>query len=175
MQTKEAKMKRWGLFFVMLLSVSLILLPGVSAAEEASTGRIVQHVQKTEMIEVGDVPGHTMGVSINTGLIFYSTGVMKGEIATTRSANIFDLVIGKGTITGKREITYKDGSFRFVNFTGTVTPVEGGKGSITEGTYECTGGTGKFAGWKGTGTFKGTRIGTGGDSYVDFTDNCKKQ
>jgi hypothetical protein len=42
---------------------------------------------------------------------------------------------------------------------------------------ECTGGTGKFEGFKGIGTWKSERIGpvkTGGDSYIDFTDNRMK-
>jgi hypothetical protein len=170
MRGKEAEMKRWGLFLAILFSVSLVLLPGVSVADEYNTGRGVQHTQKAEMMEVGDVPGHTMGVTLNTGLIFYT----KGEIVKTMSANIVDLVNGKGSITGRRVITFQDGSTKFVKFAGTTTPVEGGKKAVTEGTYECIGGTGRFEGWKGTGTFKGERIGTGGDSYFDFTNNCKK-
>ena len=63
MRVKEAELKRWGLFVAMLFSVSFVLLPGVSAADEYNTGRIVQHVQKIETMDVGDVPGHTMGVS----------------------------------------------------------------------------------------------------------------
>ena len=51
------------------------------------------------------------------------------------------------------------------------------KKTAFEGTIECIGGTGRFEGFKGTGTFKGERIGdlkTGGDMYADFTMNCKK-
>jgi len=39
-----------------------------------------------------------------------------------------------------------------------------GKGTALEGTFECTGGTGRFEGFKGTGA----------DYYFDFTMNCKK-
>jgi hypothetical protein len=48
---------------------------------------------------------------------------------------------------------------------------------VIEGTFECIGGTGRYEGFKGTGTFKGERIGkiiTGGDAYNDFSMNCKK-
>jgi len=172
-QAIGTKMKCWSVIFVTLLSVLVVLVPVVQADEYA--GRIVQHAQKTEMVEVGDVPGHTMGVIINTGLIFYTKGESKGEIDTTKSVYIFDLVNGKGTLIGKRASTSGDGSVRLISFKGTVTPSEGGKGSVTEGTYECTGGTGKYAGYKGTGTYKGGRVGTGGDSYADFTGNCMKQ
>jgi len=58
-------------------------------------------------------------------------------------------------------------------------PVEGGKKSAYEGTYEYTGGTGRFEGIIGKGTYKGERLGggeTGADTYIDFTGTrWKKQ
>jgi len=59
---------------------------------------------------------------------------------------------------------------------GTFTQADGGKRATTEGTFEVTGGTGKFAGMKGKGTFKGERVGpreTGSDGYVDGTGTMK--
>jgi len=166
-------MKRWALFLVMLLSVSLVLLPGVSAADEKMTGRIFQHSTKTEIIEVGDVPGHILGAGQHAGLITYSTG----EIGTVMVTYYFDYVKGKGTFTNYLVATFRDGSTQVTKGNGTATPVDGGKRTAWEGTIECIGGTGKWEGIKGTGTFKGERIGdmkTGADSYVDFTLICKK-
>ena len=83
-----------------------------------------------------------------------------------------DTVNGKGTFTNNIVYTFRDGSTVVHKATGTITPVDGGKTATFEGTYEVTGGTGKFAGAKGKGTFKGERLGspqTGSDSYVDFT------
>lgn len=165
-------MKRWALFLAMLLSV-MVLLPGLSSADEKMTGRIVNHSLKTETIEVGDVPGHILGVAQQTGLIFYSTG----EIATTMNTAYFDYVNGKGTFTNYRVTTFQDGSTLFAKGGGTATPVDGGKRTVFEGPVECTGGTGRFEGFKGTGTYKGERVGslkTGADTYLDFTMNCKK-
>lgn len=168
----EATTKRWSVIAGMLLYFLACLVPIARAADVQNTGRIVQHTYKSDMEEAGDVPGHILGVSINRGLVFFS----RGEIVPTVSVNIVDLVNGKGVATGRRVVTYPDGSTTYVRYEGTLTPVDGGKRSVGEGTYECLGGTGRFAGRKGTGTYKSERIGpvkAGADSYVDFTDNCR--
>jgi hypothetical protein len=168
LQVKEAELKRWGLILAMLLSVTVVLLPGVSGADEKISGRFVYHNLKVETVEVGDVPGHIVGLSQNTGLVFYSNG----EIATHTGSNTFDFVNGKGTHTVNRVFTYSDGSTKIVKGIGITTPVDGVNKSVHEGTYEYTGGTGKYERIGGKGTYKGERIGspkTGGDTYIDFT------
>jgi len=175
-QTKEAEMKRWGVFLAMLLSVSLVLLPGVSAAEEIA-GRNVGHMTKSEMIEVGDVPGHFVGVSQFHGMSFYTKGPDNGEIVPRMGVTLFDVVKGKGAFTVYEMKTFKDGSTIVIKSGGTQTPTEGGKKTTYEGTWEVTGGTGRYAGAKGTGTFKAERIGdfkTGADNYTDFTGSVTK-
>lgn len=164
-------MKRWGLFLAMLLSVTVVLLPGVSVGEEIA-GRSVTHTQKSESMEVGDVPGHFVGISQWAGLSFYTKGSENGEIVPRTGTTIFDVVKGKGTITVYEIKTFKDGSTMVTKTSGTMTPTDGGKKTAYEGTWELTGGTGRYAGAKGTGTFKGERIGdvkTGGDTYSDYT------
>jgi hypothetical protein len=164
-------MKRWGLFLALLLSVMVVLLPGVSVAEE-SAGRNVGHTQKVEMMEVGDVPGHFIGVSQAYGLTFYTKGPEKGKTFPRKWIATFDFVNGKGTFNGYEVKTFDDGSLLFVKGSGTQTPIDGGKKAAFEGTWEVAGGTGRFAGAKGTGTFRGERIGdlkTGGDNYTDWT------
>jgi len=176
MRVKEAEMKRWGLFLVMLLSVSFVLLPGVSAADELAY-RAVYHVQKLEPIEVGDVPGHFMGVSDTPGLIFMTKGPASGEIGTRKATTYSDIVNGKGSFIGYYVYTFRDGSAMHTKAVGTYTPVDGGKRSAFEGTVEVAGGTGRFEGMKGKGTFKGERVGpreTGGDSYLDVTGTIGK-
>jgi len=164
-------MKRWALFLVVLLSVSFVLLPGVSSADEVA-GRTVYHTQKAETIEAGDVPGHVLGVIQQSGLTFYAKGPASGQIAT-RMANVhYDVVNWKGIYTAYIVDTFQDGSTLIYKASGTISPVNEGNRTAFEGTYEITGGMGRFAGKKGKGTFKGERIGspkTGGDSYADFT------
>jgi hypothetical protein len=169
-------LKRWGLFVAMLLSVSFVLLPGVSAADEVAY-RAVYHAQKGESIEVGDVPGHVVGFSQTPGIIFMMKGPAKGEIGTRKGASYFDLVKGKGPLTGYFTYTFSDGSTMYTKIIGTVTSVDEGKRSVFEGTNEVTGGTGRFEGIKAKGTFKGERIGpldAGGTGYADITSTIGK-
>jgi len=165
-------MKRWALFLAMSLSV-MVLLPGLSSAEEKTTGRVVAHYTKMETMEVGDVPGHVLGIAQQSGLMFYSTG----EIAKKAATFHFDLMKGKGTFVDYSIYTDQDGSTLLIKAAGSAGPVGDGKKFVIEGNFECVGGTGRYAGFQGTGTFKGERVGelkTGGDAYYDFSMNCRK-
>jgi hypothetical protein len=159
---------------VLVVMASVVLAASVMAeSNEKVTGRSVLHYTKSETIEVGDAPGHVVGVGQQSGLVFYSTG----EVAKKTATFHFDLLKGEGTYRGYTVITDKDGSSRFNRMSGTTAPVDGGKKFVLEGNIECNGGTGKYEGFKGTGTFKGERIGdlkTGGEAYYDFTMNCRK-
>jgi hypothetical protein len=174
MQTKEAKMKRLALIFVTLLSMTGVLVPMTQAADENISGRIVCHNEKLEMIEVGDLPGHIMGVLKQSGLYFASTG----EIATTQFTSFINYTNGAGTLNVQQVTTFQDGSKWFINSAGTAKPALGGKKTIFEGTWEVIGGTARYEGVKGKGTFKGERIGdlkTGADSYFDVTGTMTKK
>ena len=166
-------MKRWALAGIGFLSVTVLLVSMTQAADEKITGRIVAHYTKMETIEVGDVPGHVLGIAQKTGLVFFSTG----EAATYKGTFHADLIKGKGPFVDYSLITDRAGDTRFIKATGTADTVGDGKKFVFEGTIECIGGTGKYEGYKGTGTFKGERIGelkTGGDSFHDFNFNCRK-
>ncbi len=68
--------------------------------------------------------------------------------------------------------TFNDGSTVVLKFSVNQKPIDGGKKTAMEGTWEVAGGTGRYAGAKGSGTYKSVRIGdfkTGGDTYADFT------
>jgi hypothetical protein len=167
-------MNRWAVIFVTLLAMTVFLVPATQAADEPITGRIVLHYAKMETIEVGDVPGHMLGVAQQVGLVLYSAGGVAKKTATFT----FDLSKGKGTFSEYSVITDQDGSTLFSKASGTAGPVEDGKKIVIEAKIECVGGTGRYEGFKGTGTVKGERIGdikAGGDSHYDFTLNCKKQ
>jgi hypothetical protein len=162
-------MKRWGLFLAMLISVTVLLVPMAQAADEVA-GRVTFHTQKVETMEVGDVPGHIMGCSQGPGLTFYTKGPDAGKIATRVSTTCFDVVNGKGTMTGYTVNTFEDGSTLIYTINGTTTPIDGGKRSAGEGTNDVTG-TGRYKGTKMKCAWKAERVGspkTGGDSYSDF-------
>lgn len=173
---KGREMRRYAVVLVMLLSMTVVLVPMALAAEEVA-GRNVGHTQKGEMMEVGDVPGHFVGVSQSSGMTFYTKGTEKGEVITRQGITTFDVVKGKGTNTGYEIKNFSDGSMLFVKTSGTQTPIDGGKRTAFEGTWEIVSGTGRFARAKGTGTYKGERVGdvkTGGDSYSDFIGTVTK-
>jgi hypothetical protein len=168
---KDMAMRRWAVIAVTLFAMTVLLVPITQAAEETA-GRAVYHTIKAETMEVGDVPGHMIGVYQQAGLGFFTKGPASGQIATRASTAYVDTVKGKGTAINYIVYTFRDGSTVVHKATGTITPVDGGKTGAFEGTYEVAGGTGKFAGAKGKGTFKGERLGsaeTGGDAYVEFT------
>ena len=164
-------MKRWAVIFTTLLSVTVVLAPMTQAADEVA-GRVVYHTQKAEMFEAGDVPGHIVGVAQQSGLTFFTKGPVSGQIATRMMYTSYDVVKWKGSYTTYIVDTFQDGSTLMYKAGGTITPIDSGNRTAFEGTYEITGGAGRFEGMKGKGSFKGERIGspkTGGDSYADFT------
>ncbi len=176
MRYKETRMREWVSIVAALLFVTALLVPTAQASEEIAA-RTVYHTVKAETKEVGDVPGHIAGAVHHAGLCFFTKGPASGEIATRTSTAQVDVVNGKGTFTTDIVYTLQDGSTLSQKATGTASPADDGKRTLYEGTYEMTGGTGKFAGIKGTGTFKGARLGSpqsGGDSYVDFTGAITK-
>lgn len=165
-----ATMRRWAKMIVTLLAVTVVLVSTTQAADEVAT-RVVYWNQKVEMTEVGDVPGHFVGFFEQPGMIFITKGPFSGEIGTRKGTTYIDTVKGKGTITSYLVYTFKDGSTMSLKAaTSSVIPLEGG-GITFEGTYEMTGGTKRFEGMNGKGTFKGERIGPSqpGWSYVDST------
>ena len=164
-------MKRWVVIFVTLLSMTVVLVPMTQAADEVA-GRVVYHTQKVETMEASDVPGHIVGVAQQSGLTFFTRGPVSGQIATRMMNTHYDVVKGKGPFTAYIVDTFQDGSTLIYKAIGTITPVGEGNRAAFEGTYEISGGAGRFEGKKGKGSFKGERIGspkTGGDSYADFT------
>lgn len=169
-RTMGAAIGRWATIIATVLSMTVVLAPMSQAADEHA-GRVVYHTLKAEAMETGDVPGHVVGVAHQSGLTFYTKGSASGQIAA-RTANLYyDVVKGKGTFTAYIVDAFKDGSTLIYKASGTIAPVDEGNRAAFEGTFEITGGTGKFEGKKGKGSFKGERIGspkTGGDSYADF-------
>ena len=164
-------MKKWVVIFVTMLSMTVILAPMTQAADEIA-GRVVYHTQKGEMLEAGDIPGHIVGFVQQSGLTFFTKGPVGGQIATRMMNSYYDVVKGKGPFTAYIVDTFQDGSTLNYKASGTMTSISEGNRAAYEGTYEITGGTGRFEGKKGKGSFKGERIGspkTGGDSYADFT------
>ncbi len=176
-ELKETKTTNWTSIAGAVLLTTVFLVPGTRAADDVA-GRNVGHTQKAETMEVGDVPGHFMGVNQYDGISFYTKGPDAGEIVPRKGFLVFDVVKGKGTFSGHEMKTFRDGSTMLLKFSGTQAPIDGGKRTAYDSTWEVTGGTGRYDGATGTGTAKGERIGdlaTGGDNYLDFAGTVTRR
>jgi len=170
-QVKGTRMMRWAVIVGALLFLTVFLVPITQAADEFAYSATL-HTLKVETMEVGDVPGHIVGVFQSGGLGFFTKGPISGQTAVRTGTGYFDYVKGMGTSRNYITYTFQDGSTLSVIATGTVTPVDGGKRATYKGETEWIGGTGKFEGMKGKGTYKGERFGspkTGGDGTVAVT------
>jgi hypothetical protein len=142
-----------------------------AAADDLGSGRRVQNTTAVQTVDVGDVPGHVVGVIEFKGLTFFAGG----EIASHVNSATFDLVNGNGPHAGYVVHHFDDGSTSIEKYQG-QTKVEGAGGrTVVEGTFECAGGSGRFAGLKGEGHYRGERIGSlaaGSYVYIDFQGHC---
>jgi len=162
---------RTKLCFTILAIAILGLFVGVSlAGAETAKGRIVYHFFKVERIEVGDVPGHVIGVADGRGLTSFDTG----EVATMLTKLMFDYTNGSGPFQSYAITSFEDGSTKVSKVQGTTTALPGGI-STFKATYSYIMGSGRFEGIKGTGSLAGKRMapltpGGPADCYLDFTE-----
>ena len=161
----------WQSAALALLVAAGVVVPAFAQAQDLGTSRRVQSTAKVTTVEVGDVPGHVVGVVEFKGLTFFADG----EIATHTNPATFDLTNGSGPHQGYVVHYFDDGSTSIERYQGEAKLSADGKRTAIEGTFECVGGTGRFAGLKGQGTYRGERLGalqTGDYVYVDTTGNC---
>jgi len=141
----------------MIVALTVLAVFGawsLAGAETVKTkGRTVYHFVKTEVMKVGDVPGHVVGVVDTSGLTSFDTG----EVATLSQKIILDLTNGTGPHRAYFVNTFEDGSTLIGIAEGTTTAREGGI-STFDGTITYTGGSGRFEGTKGGGPYTGKRM-----------------
>lgn len=163
-------MKKWyGILGLggLLVITAWLLLSATWAGAETMKWRTVSHTTKVEAIQVGDVPGHIIGVGEARGLAFLENG----EIASTWEKFTVDYVNGSGPHAAYGLTTLEDGSSIVIKFQGTTTADQAKKTSWFTGTFSFTQGSGRFAGIQGGGSYTGKRFEplTGGaDLYIDF-------
>ena len=138
-----------GIIGILLIAVWL-LVPATSAIAktEKFKCRIISQIAKIHVIEVGDVEGHIIAIYERRGLEFSDDGEVGSYVNWITS----DTIKGKGTFEGYNRVTYEDGSTTVAKFQGTSEPLEGRR-STGKGTFTYIGGSGRFEGIKGGGSF----------------------
>ena len=162
--------RNWRIIGILLIA-AFLLLPATQARAktEKVEGRSVTQITRIHVIKVGDVDGHIIGVFERRGL-----GFVNDEVAKYLNRGIIDLTNGKGTAEGYVTYTYEDGSSTVSKYQGTVEPLEG-KRSAGKGTYSYIGGSGRFEGIEGGGSWTTksytpyTAEETKSDTIVNFT------
>jgi len=166
--TDITRLIRQSLAGGILLITALLLMSVTQARAETLKGRNVYHITKAEAIEVGDVPGHVVGIAECRGLTFFEDG----EIAIVSGLFTFDYTNGSGTHEAYFLYTFEDGSTLVSRPKGTTRAIQGGKYSVFEGMQTYIRGSGRFEGIKGSGSYTGKRVApvaAGADCYRDFT------
>ena len=161
----------WRARLLAVLGATCLLVPALAQAQDLGNGRRVQGTASVTTVKVGDVPGHVVGVVEFKGLTFFADG----EIATHTNPATFDLTNGSGPHQGYVVHYFDDGSTSVERYQGEAKLSADGKKTVVKGTFECVGGTGRFAGLAGEGTYRGERLGalrTGDYVYVDTTGSC---
>ena len=112
-------------------------------------GSIAAHVKSQSVIAVPDQPGHDLSLAEVTGT--HKTSDANWNNAILTYVGTTDLIDGKGTQHGFYVNTRPDGDREWGTFEARVTTVNGLPNA--EGSYQVVGGTGRFKGMSGKGTF----------------------
>jgi hypothetical protein len=153
------------------LFAALLILSVAGSADAAEKKSVTLNtkwgsVQQRIAVPIGDRAGHDIGAQVRQDAS--SSTDPDWDNATAMVIGQFDVVKGNGAVWGYAVRTVKSGDKVFLKYDGTTK--RSGEGdqwqSVGEGTVEVYGGTGKFAGIKGTGTFKSENSPAGGGSTV---------
>lgn len=149
----------------MVIAFLLALAP--QAVAQTLNGRAVVHVRSEDVkvLDVGDVPGHTLALVRFRGLAFLDNG----EVAEVTGTETLDRSEGSGTYQGYEVLTFEDGSTVVSQFEGRNRPGENEGQVQFEGTFRYVHGTGRFAGIEGSGRHEGVNhVKSGAGGYYDF-------
>ena len=133
-----------------------LALAGMLAAQTKTSGTIsCGKPDPAYSIEVSDRPGHTISLAK-----FACTWTKPMEIEGVQTKDGVDVATDDGSGTKFRGSGYHmsnmaNGDKIYVRFSGADTMTKEGKPAGNEGTWSYTGGTGKFKGITGKGTYKG--------------------
>jgi len=153
-----------GLFIFVTLLLSSLFQPQEANAEVkkiSGTGKSTAIVSETKMYP-GGKPGHEITLLNFLGLD--NSADPDFNNIQVNSIGISDYIAGTGTSKGYRTVTHPGGDNTFASYEGmtkTVMKSDGSSDTTFEGKWWFTGGTGKFKGISGGGTYNGKITGEG--------------
>lgn len=138
---------------------------GGAQTKVSGSGKCTAKPEVQQAVEVGDRAGHMMVIT-KQACAWTTPMVMEGVKAKDYTVVIVsDQAGGKSSDRGYVVVTMENGDKAFVRVnSGTSMTGKEGKPVSDEGTWSYTGGTGKFKGLKGKGTYKGKAA---GDAFED--------
>ncbi len=145
---------------VMIAAIAL-MGSAVDAREIVLKGKNVTSKAESTWIQIGEDKSRGIGTYQNIGITFLDDG----GIATYTNQGTYDWKDGIGNHRGFVVRTYPDGSTTLGAYEGTDR--KDGDLTVWEGTFTILSGTGKFAGIKAEGVYKGTRY-ANGMSITDY-------
>ena len=151
-----------------LVTIGLCLAAVAAAQTKLSGTGKCGKPDKQEMIDVGDRPGHMLMIA-KQSCTWTTPLEMAGVKSKTYTASIVSDATGqKSADRGYVVVTMENGDKAFVRINqGTTTMTKDGKQESAEGTWTYAGGTGKFRGLKGKGTYKSKPSGDGVEDQVE--------
>jgi hypothetical protein len=153
------------LAFIALITLAFgVALVGDALAGEKVKARTVLYRVNWQQIEVGDQKGHVYVLYESKGIETILQGKAFCDGWSLRQGGFLDINLksGAGYAHGFEVMTDKDGDKIFDTWEG-----KPGKGGLWEGTWTYTGGTGKWQGIQGRGTWI-THEPAPGQSYDDW-------
>jgi hypothetical protein len=167
-------MNRRSVLTMMAVGVIGFCASSIARADEAVKFRMFLHATSVQPQEVADVDGHVLYVGHYSGLASFSDGsVGPGTLTFTG-----DYVKGAGTFSAYFSVTPSKESTLWIKVDGTAKP-EGTTTVFPEAPATVVGGSGRFEGAKGDGTFmRGVRFtplpGVPAELWNEFVINVKK-
>ena len=143
-------MNRRSIITMMAVGVIGFCASSIARADEVLKFRMFVHATSVQNQEVGDVDGHLLYVGRFSGLASFSDG----SVGPATLVFTGDYVKGVGTFSAYFSVTPSKDSTLWIKVAGTAKP-EGTTTVFPEAPATVVGGSGRFEGAKGDGTFVG--------------------
>ena len=169
-------MNRRSVLTMMAIGVFGFCTGSIARADEVLKFRMFMHATSAQSLEVGDVDGHVLVLGRFSGLALFSDGSV-GTANLTFTAEYGEHVKGVGTFYTYFSVTPSTDSTLWIKVAGTGKP-EGATTVFPQAPAVVVGGSGRFEGAKGDGTFVGgvrlTPLAAGAELWNEFVINVKK-